>query len=187
MSDSFSRTIFHRSVTQNDTPLFTLAERTRLLTLKQKDDRENGLITTAGARNMEFGFYGIGIDGGTAVATLLGIPPIVDRLPMSQAPFGPRPIRLGEFLVTFGTSTETDLEPIIGVTVAGTWRAAKAIVTTAEGTGIKLWDVAAAAGIARAVIDPLQCPRIFMYISALTNMTRVDVCSRRISRFDSFA
>jgi len=191
-SDSFDRTLHHRSVLTNDVPLFTLAERQRLqelqiATVSSKrvivPDSPNGLLSTFGARDIEFGFYGIGSDNGTFTATLLGLPTILPRLAVGPPSVAPRPIRLAELAVTLGTSTETNLNPITGEAATGTWRAADTIVATVEGTGIKLWDAGAVNGIARAIIDPLQCPKLFMYISNLTNVTRVEVAARRLTGF----
>ena len=186
MADDFDRTIWHRDVTTDDTPLLTLAERTRLEGLHdngKKEDQVNGVLQSMGAPNIEFGFYAIGDDGGVATVTIVGLPSPLNRLPESQAPAGPRLRRLAVLTVTLGTSTETNLNPITGLTVAGTWRAADTIVAAVEGTGIKLWDAAAGNGVAVAVIDPLQCPRLFAYISGLTNITRFDICARRVTKF----
>lgn len=186
MNDSFDRTIHHRAVTANDTPLYTIAERLRLERLRQKPDRLNGLLLTYNAHNVELAFYGIGNNNGVCSVNILGLPAILERMPISQAPQGPRPLRLAQLTVTFGTSTETDINPITGEAATGTWRAADTIVTVVEGTGITLLDATGVNGISRVLIDPLACHRLFVYVSSLTNMTRVDVQARRLGKFNPF-
>ena len=187
MSDVHSRSIYHRYVTANDTPLITLAERTRLLGLHtlvtgpKLTDRLNGLVSVQAAENIQFGFYGIGDDGGTCIATIVGLPPILERLPETQAPNGPRPIRLAQLALTLGTSVETDLNPVTGESgYTGTWRAADTIVASISGTTILLLDAAGSNGAARAIIDTLRCTHLFCYISSLTNMTKAVVWLNRM-------
>lgn len=188
MSDILSRSIYHRSVLTNDTPLFTLAERTRLLGLKtattnpKLNDRLDGLLNVGGAENVQFSFYAVGDNDGTAIATIVGFPPILERMPPSQANNGPRLIRLAVLALTVGTSIETALNPITGLTDSN-FAAVDTITTTIAGTTILLLDAAGSNGASRAVIDALRCTQLFCYISGLTNVTRMDVCANLISSF----
>lgn len=179
--DRFERTIHHRSILIADTPLFTLAERTRLRTLLRHADRYNGIFATSGAEHSEFVAYALGDDDGTFDLTLLGLPTALDRMPNSQAPLGPRPLRLGKWGCTLGISTETNLNPVTGESVTGTWRAVDTLVTTVAGTGITLYDEGGDDGVSRIVINNMQIPHLFMYADNFTNVTRVEIQTRRLA------
>jgi hypothetical protein len=195
-SDSFDRTIHHRNEAVADTPLITLVEWTRLTALKLapdqggpatpfQDDRPGGLISVMGARDVEFAFYANASDNGTFDATIVGVPAIIQRIPGSRATPGPRLLRLAKFNCIVGASAEaTTFNPISGAAEATiTFLAIDTLAVAIEGTGIQLWDAGGNGGLARAAIDPAQCPKIFCYVDNFTNVTSVDVQVRRISRF----
>lgn len=190
MNDAFDRSIYHRRLKTgvNDTPLFTLAQRLIFTNLQRSNqgaemiqpDSLNGVVASHGARVIELAFYALAGDGGTVVINVAGIPTILPRLPESQADNGPRLLRLCTATVTFGTSTESGLNPITGEVDTGTWRAADTIAVTVTGTGISLYDEGGLNGIARLAYDPLGCPHTYCFVSGMSNVTVPIVQARRL-------
>lgn len=167
----------HRSnVTGADTSSVVGATLGLLIPENSAQTTLNKAFLTEGVRNLEVRVFGVGADNDSCVIQVVGF-----TQPVADGKTYPKGASLLTATATVGTSTSANINPITGVAVAATtFRETDTFTVSAANTAYVAYDAAGSNGQSRLVIDPLAFTYIYVYITTLTGLTRVDVSIRRI-------